>query len=87
VAHFFLVQARQLAATVVQHTGHAGLQAEGLTILARAYHALGKAQEAYRYYQQVCQLAPAGPCTQETGSCCQRPGGQLLLSIWLRRSA
>jgi hypothetical protein len=77
MAHFVIMQARQLASTVVQHTGHAGLQAEGLTILARAFHALGKAQEAYRYYQQVCVPAGASlaPAWTRAAAACDLAGG------------
>lgn len=48
-----VLQARQLAQTVLQHGGHNSVQAEALTILARAHHALGHMQEAFRCYQQV----------------------------------
>jgi len=56
------LQALQAAQTVLQHAGHVRLQAEALTILARAHHALGKMQEAFQYYQQVWLQQP-----------CQRP--------------
>ena len=44
------------------HSGHAGLQAEVLTILARDNHAVGRMQEAYGFYRQVGASGPArGP--------------------------
>ncbi|KAL4854380.1 RNA polymerase-associated protein CTR9 [Chlorella vulgaris] len=57
----FMEKARQLAQTVLQHGGQNSVQAEALTILARAHHALGHMQEAFRCYQQAAQLDPKLP--------------------------
>lgn len=50
----FPLQALQAAQIVYQHAPGLQLQGEALTILARAHHALGRMQEAFTFYQQVC---------------------------------
>lgn len=55
------LQARQLAETVLAHGGRTAMQAEGLTILGRACHALGQLNDAYKAYQQANQVDPKLP--------------------------
>lgn len=48
-----VLQCIRLATTAFEVTDLERLKVDALTYVARANHALGRFQEAYRYYQQV----------------------------------